>query len=343
MKVIRIMSFVALVAGGCVPQTRSDGSGGSPFDIGTSSETGDAATEGPGDGDPTPAADTTSTSEPPQGPVLDVGADDPTGSDGVCGCGDADEGVYLLGADASLWRFDPPALAFTPLGAFECPTQGQINSMAVDRSGRAWVNYVDIDLSNLFDPSVTGELFVVDLANPDACVASDYAPPEYHFVQVGMAFVGDPAASSCDELFLYEATDSGSGALGRVDLQTSSVAELGEVEYPRAELTGTADGRLYAFVDDGAARLVRYDTDDASELESIPLPGLVTSNGFSFAFWGGDVWFFTEANEGAGHSRVTRFDLDGTDDGGLEVVVDHAPGYFIGAGVSTCAPIEPVG
>ncbi len=333
----------SMLLAACAPTARDDDPSRFPFgteDGGADTSGSNRDTDCAADDD---AADS-SAGEADNGALFDVGDGDNGGApNGTCGCGEASEGVYLLGADASLWRFDPPSLVFTPLGSFECPTAGAINSMAVDRQGRAWINYVDIDLSDLFDPHVTGELFVVDLAAPELCTASDYAPPDYRFVQVGMAFASNGEQDSCDELFLYEATDSGAGALGRIDRETLLVSELGEVDYARAELTGTGDGRLYAFVDDGEARLVRYDTADANELENIPLPGFATTSGFSFAFWGGDVWFFTEASPGAGYSRVTRLDLDGSDGGGLTSVVDAAPGYFIGAGVSTCAPLEPVG
>jgi hypothetical protein len=115
--------------------------------------------------------------------------------------------------------------------------------------------------------------------------------------------------------------------------------QLGIIDYDGGELSGTGDGRLFAFAGASPAKLVEYDKTDASVIDTLPLDTLELTNAFAFAFFGGDFYFFTE---GAGFtSQVTHIDYDDTQD--LEVVVPQAPIRIVGAGVSTCAPVIPPG
>src|SRR4051794_33268270 len=49
--------------------------------------------------------------------------------------------VYVITEDSHLHRFEPDKLLFTEIGHVMCPTAETPFSMAVDRHGRAWVNY----------------------------------------------------------------------------------------------------------------------------------------------------------------------------------------------------------
>ena len=64
--------------------------------------------------------------------------------------------------------------------------------------------------------------------------------------------------------------------------------------------------------------------DPLQRLGSAAGPAEVT-NAFAFAFWGGDVYFFTETFSGSGNSQVTRLDYDGNDGGGLRPSLSSTP------------------
>src|SRR6185436_6990500 len=50
------------------------------------------------------------------------------------GCSEAAKLVYVVALDGNMYRFDPPSLSFTKVGALQCPSTGKPNSMAIDRS-----------------------------------------------------------------------------------------------------------------------------------------------------------------------------------------------------------------
>jgi hypothetical protein len=180
----------------------------------------------------------------------------------------------------------------------------------------------------------------------NACSDPGYQPGSSGFTLFGMAFVSQSAQSPCDTLYAHSFSGfggfseaQGSGQLGRlVDLTAQVVSSI---DYDGGELTGTGDGRLFAFAGANPAKLVEYDKTDGSVVETTPLSGLELTNAFAFAFWGGDFYFFTEASTFANYSEVTKLDYDG--DGSLSTVNGNAPIRVVGAGVSTCAPIVPPG
>ena len=75
------------------------------------------------------------------------------------GCSEAAKLVYVVAVDGSMYKFDPPSLAFTKVGTLQCPSTGKPNSMAIDRSATAWVNYT------------SGEIFKVSTSDA-SCTAS---------------------------------------------------------------------------------------------------------------------------------------------------------------------------
>jgi hypothetical protein len=107
---------------------------------------------------------------------------------------------------------------------------------------------------------------------------------------------------------------------------------LGMVAATAAELTGTGDGKLFAFTSGNPSNLIQYDKTDASVIESIPL-NLPNNGAFAFAHWNGDFYFFTSAG---GNSTVTKYDYTGNQ---MLSMVGNAPLVVVGAGVSTCAPL----
>jgi hypothetical protein len=212
--------------------------------------------------------------------------------------------------------------------------------MGVDRNGIAWVMYQSADIYN------------IDVNNPLACVDPGYTPGQLGFDLYGMAFVSESADNPCDRL--YANSFSGSigfqegpdiGRLGTVDPDDLTMTELGPTDYDGAELTGTGDGRLFAFAGVGPAKLVEFDKTDATVIDILPLDTLELTNAFAFAHYGGDFYFFTEGPSFI-TSQVTHIDYDDSDGDGmqqLEVVEDQAPIRIVGAGVSTCVPIIPPG
>jgi hypothetical protein len=314
-------------------------------------ETGIFDPTGPADADSSPddtaAAGTT-------GPLLDVGVDtmaEDGGDQGPCPCQDVEDGIYVLdnsGGAGQVWFFDPPANTFTMVGTIGCPAPlGWVaNSMAIDRQGYAWINYYE-------QASQLGRIFRAPLADLSLCEDTGYVNPGQSWWLLGMGYAVTNPDSSCDQLFIYrsdrylEYPDFGPGGaeLGRFDEDMAQIDVIGPTDYPVGELTGTGDGHLFAFAPVSAALavLVRLDKSDGSEIDHVDLDGFDITNAFAFAFWGGDVYFFTETSPGSGVSQVTRLDYDGNDGGGLSVYNANTGLHIPGAGVSTCASFVPPG
>jgi hypothetical protein len=288
--------------------------------------------------------------------LLDVGdgiddSDGGGGEGGECPCENVLDGIYVLDATApaSVWFYDPPAGTFSKVGELGCdaPAEAVANSMAIDRSGHAWLNYY-APKGDAFE----GWMYRAPLGDLAACDDLGYVGEGAWFL-MGMGYAVYTALSSCDTLFLYNSDQyvdypdfaPGGSQLARWDELAGNKVVLGETAYPVGELTGTGDGRLYAFatVAPNQSILVELAKGDGAEVESWPLAGLDVTHAFAFAFWGGDVYFFTETAPGFGVSKVTRLDLDDTDGGGLVVVESNTGLHITGAGVSTCASFVPPG
>jgi hypothetical protein len=195
--------------------------------------------------------------------------------------------------------------------------------MAVDRKGIAYSVFND------------GSLFKIHTAN-GACEATPYVPNQAGFSTFGMGFSTDLGGPS--ETLYVAATgfQGGESKLGIIDPVSYKLTPVGLIDpqLPGMELTGTGDGRLFGFVADpvgSGTRLVRVNKQTAEAALAANLPELELGNGWAFAFWGGDFYFFTELG---GTSIVTRFDpIDGS-----STTVAGWQGLIVGAGVSTCAP-----
>jgi hypothetical protein len=290
------------------------------------------------------------------GQAFDVGAGEGGSADGGeggdCPCANVLDGIYVLNAlePPSVWFYAPLDNEFTQVGTLGCPAPAgaTANSMAIDRQGNAWLNYYA--QSSIGGPW-EGWLYRAPLSDLSACEPLDYhAQSAWYLMGMGYAVHGE--GSSCDTLFLHNSDDyvlypnvSGGSELARWDEAVEQRVSIGPTGYPVAELTGTGDGRLFGFatVAQNESVLVRFDKGSGSEIESIPLDGLDITLAFAFAFWGGDVYFFTEVQTGGMNSKVTRLDYDGNDGGGLTVVNPSSGLRITGAGVSTCASFTPPG
>lgn len=309
---------------------------------GTASLTGDVWTEG-GDGDD--GVDRWDVGESGSG-------GDGDGDQGGCPCAGVLDGIYVLNSNSppSVWFYNPLANEFTQVGRIGCPAPlGTVaNSMAIDRDGNAWFNYYAQN-----GTAYTGDMFRAPLTDLGQCQNLDYAGGAGTWYLMGMGYAVRGPNTTCDDLFVYNSDKyieypnfSGSASqLGRWNPSASDKDVIGSTNYPVAELTGTGDGRLYGFatVSQNRSVLVQFDKADGSEIEVVPLDGLDITNAFAFAFWGGDVYFFTQTSPGIPNSKVTRLDYDGNEDGGLTVVNGNTGLHITGAGVSTCASFVPPG
>ena len=312
------------------------------------SSTGGSGSEG------TSAAATSSGGDDTGGVKFDVAQETTGGAttgpdDSLCPCGDKLDLIYVLSDDRQLWTYDPMANAFAMVGPLGCPTQNGTFSMGVGRDGFAWVQ--DTALVDVINQTYIGDLYRLDVTNPQNCTDPGYTPGAGGWIHFGMAFVSHSESDPCDDLYGQHwngvaglwSEGPGVGKLGKFDPVALQMNTIGATDYNGAELTGTGDGRIYAFGGVPDAKLIQFDKATAQAIETIPFAGFPLTNAFAFAFWGGDFYFFTEANAGlpGTKSKVTRLDYDG--DKSLTTVNAGAPIRVVGAGVSTCAPIMPPG
>ncbi len=256
-------------------------------------------------------------------PHIDQFVDAPIPTD----CPDAgDTLVYVITSENDLYSFYPPTHVFTPIGTIKC--QGATStpySMAVNRLGTAFSVFAD------------GTLWQISTANA-ACKPTPYVPspqgtPFYNF---GMGFVG---TQTTDTLYVCDANFNNVNSMGLATIDTAKTFKRTFVanfqpELPRCELTGTGDGRLFAFclLGGGGSEIAEIDPATAKIIAVNQLKVGSPNDAFAYAFWGGFFWIFTGPG---GNTNVTRYD-PGTF---AETTVTTLSGRtIVGAGVSTCAP-----
>ncbi|NVB38421.1 hypothetical protein G6O69_11315 [Pseudenhygromyxa sp. WMMC2535] len=280
-------------------------------------------------------ADTDTESDSGSGSESDTDTDSDTDSDTtgdmeICDCAENTDLIYVLSDDAELWSFNPLDSQFEQITEdLGCP-QSSTFSMSVDRNGIAHVMFFNNDI------------YTVDVNNPNTCADPGYVPSQLDFDKFGMGFVSNSQFDPCEKLYAHSWSGQGgfseandAGRLGKLDPETLTMEEIGYIDYDGGELTGTGDGRLFAFAG-SPAKLVEYDKSDASVIDTETLDMDLT-NAFAFGFYGGDFYMFTESDNNSSVSKVTHYDYNDTKD--LTVVVEQAPIRIVGAGVSTCVPV----
>jgi hypothetical protein len=240
--------------------------------------------------------------------------------------------IYVVGSGSDLYSFYPPMVAFTRIGTLHCPVQqtsANPFSMAVDRTGVAYVLYTD------------GELFRVSTATA-ACEATPFVIGQNGFdSNFGMGYSHDNTGTGETLYVIGEA-----GNLATINTNTFGLRVVGTGSPPlvSAELTGTGGGDLFGFyASTGSTPCTNHACPDSAigqldktsgrQTNQSVLKGVNQGDAWAFAFWGGDFYTFTQAS--AGGTRVTRF----RPSNGSVVTVATRPDFqIVGAGVSTCAP-----
>lgn len=245
-------------------------------------------------------------------------------------CADDNKLVYVISEERTLYRFKPDTLAFTAVGLVRCDASGATpTSMAVDRSGTAWVRHSD------------GRIWKVSTETA-ACTATTYEQGQEGFSKFGMGFSVDGPSGSKETLFLSETLGKG---LASLDVNSLTVKYIGPPGAPfvgtGAELTGTGDGHLYGFFTTSPAQIAEIDKATGKAQNPVELSNTYVGVAWAFSFYAGDFYVYT-AGGGGGlpraqtGSKITRYRPS---DKSVTVLKEGVGFTIVGAGVSTCAPL----
>lgn len=335
MRTIWLAPLVVLTLAGSFGLACSATPGSSQFNTGGS---GTGVTSGNGTGD--------STSDGVGGTNFSgtgVGGSASTG--GGSDCTEAAKLIYVLSTQNDLYSFNPLQKAFKKIGPLGCNTTMQPNSMAVDRDAVAYVNYVESD--QVLGGDTAGAVYKV--STTDASCKPTPIQLGNGWFRLGMGFSSDAAMGTAEKLFITGtgATMGGSSpGLGRIDLGTNKVVPIGQftgaLAGQNAELTGTGDARLFGFFTTSPVEVAEIDKKSGAILKTTKLPKVETPVAWAFSFWGGDFYLYTAPDATLDPNRTTNVSRYRPSDGSTD------PGYMtnigftiVGAGVSTCAPVEP--
>ncbi|MDQ3368741.1 MAG: hypothetical protein M3680_25205 [Myxococcota bacterium] len=238
--------------------------------------------------------------------------------------------IYLVDDQATLYAFDPkklPADPFRRIATLACDPRSTVNSMAVDRSGVAWLGYHN------------GKVHRASII--DGRCAAPGTRPRGAPTTFGMGFVTTGPRATTEQLFVAGGPIDGvPKALATLDTATTpptwtTAAPLaGAVRH--LELTGTGDGRLFGYFPTPGRGFVQELDRASAQLLGTPWTlegerGEVSA--YAFAHWGGVFYVFSTL---AGNSAVHAIHMKS---GTQELVQQQLPRPIVGAGVSTCAPL----
>jgi hypothetical protein len=240
----------------------------------------------------------------------------------VTNCEDAGtQYIYVITEENGLYSFYPPTLGFTKIGDINCSQTATPFSMGVDRSGIAYSVFTD------------GNLFQISTLNA-ACKGTTFKPGQSGITTFGMGFSG---AADAGETLYIAGEGTNTARLGSIDTQSFKLSVIGPFQPKnggRCELTGTGDGRLFAFClpqgQGNGGDLVNLDPQTAQIISEVSVPVGGSQDAFAYAFYGGLFYIFT----GSSGSTVTTFDPISLQ----TKAVASLSSTIVGAGVSTCAP-----
>ena len=235
-------------------------------------------------------------------------------------CEDTSDLVYVIDKDSEeLFLFHPDSLNLESLGVLDCDYWSSPASMGVARDGFAYVRYAD------------DTVYAVDLESM-ACTPTNYGDSPNNFGSFGMGYATQSANTWRDDLFV-----ANNDRLARLDDTTWTLEQLGRLP-SQAELTGNAEGELWAFLPlESPAELVKLDKNDGSVKKTITMPQFPDPydiDTFAFATWGGDFYLFVRLYGMGTSTDVYRVDPSGK----MTKVLENIGINVVGAGVSTCAP-----
>ena len=260
---------------------------------------------------------------PPPPPPVDAGTEpDPEDPPPADDCDISSDKIYVIDRDTSdLHLFDPSTNTVSDVGRLSCAGSDSPDSMAVSRSGKAYVRYNDA-------------LFEVDLSQPTLpCVNTGYQNGA--FSSFGMGYATDSPTTWHDQLYIANAAE-----VHALDTDTWQRTRVTDLSSAATELTGNAAGQLWALalkIERGGSTLTRINQHTGQIVSSVrltQLPDLFEMDTFALAAWGGDLYAFLALNSGFGGSEVWRI----TPTGQMTRVVADLGINVVGAGVSTCAP-----
>lgn len=274
---------------------------------------------------------------PPPQPMKDIddigdpraatpGSDDWSTSK-TCAVQDA-ELIYVVDSQNALFSFDPrklPGNALHMIGRLRCTGSSTPNSMAVDRKGVAWIGYQN------------GKIYRASIINAK-CDSKGWKPKGNATRVFGMGYVTKGPRTEEELLFVAGGVDDPGFSFATVDTEEKTWNDIGTLSiHGHPELTGTSEGRLYAYYPTPGRGFVQ-EVDRATgkmigPVWKIPSNGDEVSS-YAFAHYGGVFYVFTTPLFGtssihAVHQKTGKVEL-----------VDGNTGYeIVGAGVSTCAPL----
>ncbi len=223
-------------------------------------------------------------------------------SDPFCSCapGIHNDRIILLSDTAEIWSFDPATVGFQRIANVECAANPRTFTLAVDPIGRAWVLLVSNE-----------DLQMVDVNDPMNCEDPGFAAGDFGLF--GMTFSANSASDPCVQAYLYSYSGQGPfeegpdlGDLASMDPRDPKPVVVSPIDFDGGELAGTGDGRLFAFAGPDPAKLVEYDKATGAVIEEVALTGFSKTNASAFAFFGGDIYFFTEATPVACDSCISN-------------------------------------
>jgi hypothetical protein len=150
-----------------------------------------------------------------------------------------------------------------------------------------------------------------------------------------MGFVFQPT-TGVDTLYLAGGADNSGteSTLATLSFPSLVVTPVGTISAGSPELTGTGDGALWGFSPpklNTPAMLFRIDPASAAIQESYRYPSLPNATNWAIKFWGGSFWIFL----GSSVYQVSRTQPDS-----VQTVLLNSGHRIVGAGVSTCAPVQ---
>ncbi|MBA3462973.1 MAG: hypothetical protein H0T46_23660 [Deltaproteobacteria bacterium] len=235
--------------------------------------------------------------------------------------------IYVADDKSRLYSFDPrkpPADPFHPIGTIKCNDSSSLNSMAVDRSGIAWLGYH------------SGAVFRASII--DAHCTTPGSVPRGAPTTFGMGFATDGPKATTEKLFVAGGRTTKSLAVLETSATPLAWTRVASFDAARdhPELTGTGDGRLFGYFP--SPNLGVIEELDKTTAKAIGERWVLEGPGkrvtaYAFAHWGGVFYvFFTVDGSSSVHAVHMKT-------GKQERLMTNLPMGIVGAGVSTCAPL----